>query len=250
MKRNEPILQVIQCIKAEHPLWGYRRVWAYMKYRLGYPVNKKRIYRLMKEADLLVTQANRNKAKRIVSRPKPQAQYPNHIWGTDMTKIKLSTYGWIYIHIILDWYTKEIIGYSLSSQSKTADWLDALHMAVNQRFPQGIHETEHPRVFLVSDNGCQPTSLRYMEECSILKIKQIFTSWSNPKGNAETERVFRTIKEDLVWTHDWDDPFAFQRAFETWIYNYNNDFPHQSLANKTPAEFHQMSVSNKEPVLT
>jgi len=48
-------LAAIENIKAEHPLWGYRRVWAYLRYRQDIPVNKKRIYRLMKENDLLVT---------------------------------------------------------------------------------------------------------------------------------------------------------------------------------------------------
>jgi len=60
-----------------------------------------------------------------------------------------------------------------------------------------------------------------MQACSALGIKQIFTSWSNPKGNADTERVIRTIKEDLVWPYDWDNPFDFQRALDKWVDNYN-----------------------------
>ena len=53
-KRNEPVLAMIKDIKAEHPFWGYRRCWAYLYYREGIKVNKKRIYRLMRENDLLV----------------------------------------------------------------------------------------------------------------------------------------------------------------------------------------------------
>jgi len=56
-----------------------------------------------------------------------------------------------------------------------------------------------------------------MSACSTLGIKQIFTSWSNPKGNADTERVIRTLKEDLVWPYDWDNPFTFQRALEHYL---------------------------------
>jgi putative transposase len=55
MKRqqnNQPLLERIRQIKTEHPAWGYRRVWAYLKFRDGLPVNKKRIYRLMKEHNL------------------------------------------------------------------------------------------------------------------------------------------------------------------------------------------------------
>ena len=248
--RNAALLERIEDLKAEHPLWGYRRVWAYLRYRQATPVNKKRIYRLMKEDALLVTKLYKTRAKRTIYRPKPRAQRPNHIWGTDMTKIKIASWGWLYLEVVLDWYTKEIIGYSLSLQSKTEDWLDALEKAVNNRFPEGIRDSMDKTLLLVSDNGCQPTSQRYMKSCAAMGIKQIFASWSNPKGNADTERVLRTLREDLIWPNDWDNPFDFQRALAAWIKNYNEDFPHQSLSYMTPAEFHEKSNSNPEPVLT
>ena len=249
-ERNASILASLKDLKAEHPLWGYRRCWAYLYYRQGILVNKKRVYRLMKEHGLLVTKVNRYKAKRKISRPKPKACYPNHIWGTDMTKIKIGSWGWYYLVIVLDWYTKEIIGYTLSLQSKSRDWQEALHQAVQKRFPEGIRDSLKKNLFLVSDNGCQPTSLSYMQTCALLGIKQIFTSWSNPKGNADTERVIRTLKEDLLWPYDWDNPFDFQRALDKWVDNYNQDFPHQSLDYHTPCEYYQKYVKNKEQVLT
>jgi len=119
-QRNETVLAMIKDIKADHPFWGYRRCWAYLYYREGIRVNKKRIYRLMKENALLVNK-RRYKAKRKPIRPKPKAAYPNHIWGTDMTKIKIGIWGWYYLVVVLDWYTKEIIGYHLSLQSKSKD---------------------------------------------------------------------------------------------------------------------------------
>jgi len=79
IERNESILALLKELKAEHPLWGYRRCWAYLYYRQGLMVNKKRIYRLMKENGLLVTKINKYRAKRKISRPKPKASYPNHI---------------------------------------------------------------------------------------------------------------------------------------------------------------------------
>ena len=152
----------------------------------------------MKKNNLLVTKLNKYRAKRQVFRPKPRATHPSQIWGTDMTKIKIGAWGWYYLVVVLDWYTKKIIGYSLSLQSKSKDWQDALQQAVNYCFPGGIKKSREKQFYLVSDNGCQPTSLSYMKACSDLGIKQIFTSWSNPKGNADTERVIRTLKEDLV----------------------------------------------------
>ena len=121
IKRNELLLISIKDVKTDHPLWGYRRVWSYLKYRQGIPVNKKRIQRLMKEHNLTVTPELRRTAKRGPIRPKPHAEYPNHFWGIDMTKIRMASWGWLYLVVVLDWYTKEIIGYSFGLQSSVLD---------------------------------------------------------------------------------------------------------------------------------
>ena len=235
IKADAPIISEIIHLKSEHPFWGYRRIWAYLRYRQNVVVGKNRIYRLMKENRLLITKKSRLLAKRGPFRSKPRATHPNQFWGTDMPKVKVGSFGWVYIHIVLDWYSKEIIGHSFSFQSKTQDWLNALNLAVNARFPGGILDAPS-RPKLITDNGCQPTSERFMKTCSQLGIKQIFTTWNNPKGNADTERVMRTLKEDLIWPYDWQSPFDLQPAFEQWIHNYNTDFPHQSLAYNTPSQ--------------
>lgn len=248
IKSDKPIIERILQIKSEHPLWGYRRVWAYMRYRDNQANGKNRVYRLMKENRLLVDKDSKLKAKRVSTRPKPKAGRPNQYWGIDMTKIKLPSYGWIYLHLVLDWYTKEIIGVHLSFQSKRTDWENTLNQAVNNRYPDGILNSKK-QPCLISDNGCQPTSQKFMQMCSNLKIKQIFTTWNNPKGNADTERVFRTLKEDLIWPYDWDNPFELEQALQKWVHDYNTDFPHQSLKYTTPSEFYRNQTKAKEDVL-
>ena len=240
--KNQPILGRIQDLKSDHPFWGYRRVWAYLKYREGLQVNQKRIYRLMKENQFLVKKNQKLRACRTPFKSKPRANQPNQIWGTDMTKIMVSSWGWVYLHVVLDWYTKKIVGYGLSITSKTSDWLNALNMAVNQQYPHGIRDNSS--LSLVSDNGCQRTSVNYMAACNVLGIKQIFSSYNNPKGNADTERVMRTIKEDLVWPYEFNSPFELQEALDGWIYRYNYDYPHSSLYNNTPAEFEFLNNQN------
>lgn len=163
-------------------------------------MNKKRIDRLLQEHRLLAHQTRRLRANRTPTRSKPRTQRPNELWGIDMTKILVNSWGWVYLHVVLDWGSKKIVGYELSRQSKTDDWLRPLARAINQQFPQGLRETGVLR--LVSDNGCQPTSVRFLRECRVLGMKQIFTSYNNPKGNADTERVIRTLKEDLIWLRE------------------------------------------------
>jgi len=234
-QRDQQLLPRIEQLKADHPAWGYRRVWAYLKYREGLPVNKKRVYRLLQEHRLLAHQTRKLRATRTPVRSKPRAQRPNELWGIDMTKILVHSWGWVYLHVVLDWASKKIVGYELSLQSKTADWLTALRSAVNQQFPHGIRETGALR--LVSDNGCQPTSESFLRECRVLNIQQIFTSYDNPKGNADTERVIRTIKEDLVWPREWLTVEQLRVALDGWISQYNDDYPHSAIDYRTPQQF-------------
>ena len=242
-QNDQPFLEQIQVLKAHHPFWGYRRIWAYLRYREGLDINKKRIYRLMKENNLLVGRNTKLKACRTPLKAKPRANKPNQIWGIDMTKVMVNGWGWLYLHVVLDWYTKKIVGYNLNLQSKTKDWLQAVDMALQQQFPQGIRESNNETLFLVSDNGSQPTSVGFMAACNVLQIKQIFASYNNPKGNADTERVIRTIKEDLIWPNDFSSPFELQAALDKWINDYNTDYPHSSIGYKTPCEFEQMEFS-------
>ena len=237
LEDKQTLLQ-IQLIKSDHPFWGYRRIWAYMKYRLNQTVNKKRIYRIMKEHHLLVAPNLRLKAKRDnqSNRSKPRADRINQFWGTDMTKILLRSFGWLYLVIVLDWFTKKIVGYSISCHSRTEDWLDALSNACNNQFPNGVASNQND-LYLVSDNGSQPTSKKYMQACSVLEIKQIFASYNNPKGNADTERVIRTIKEDFIWVREFSSSTEFTEAFKYWVEAYNNDYPHSSLKYLTPCQF-------------
>lgn len=237
-QKDAEILLQIQTLKVDHPFWGYRRVWAYIKYRLNQQVNKKRVYRIMKEHDLLVTPNLRLRATRDNHpyRNKPHATRPNQFWGTDMTKIMLRSFGWIYLVIVLDWCTKKIVGYSISHRSRAVEWLDALQHACNTQFPQGIL-TKKETLKIVSDNGTQPTSKQYMQACSVLEIEQVFASYNNPKGNADTERVMRTIKEDFMWVREFPNPIAFAEEFKIWVEKYNHDFPHSSLHYQTPCQY-------------
>jgi len=78
-----------------------------------------------------------------------------------------------------------------------------------------------------------------MNYCRSLEIERIFTSYGNPKGNADTERVFRTIKEGLIWVNEWNSVKKLSGALEAWIKNYNEDFPHSSIGYSTPYEYEQ-----------
>jgi putative transposase len=245
-KRNEPLVKRMHQLKAEHPFWGYRRVWAHLTYVDQLEVNKKRVLRLMREHSLLVTKNTRLKAKRTSSRPKPKPTRPNQWWGIDMTKVMVQDFGWIYITLVLDWYSKKIVGYQAGLQSKTAHWLLALDQGVNQQFPDGV---AGQGLHLMSDNGSQPTSISFMKACRQMDVHQAFTSYNNPKGNADTERMMRTLEEELIWLREWTSPFELEEALSGWISGYNQSYLHSSLGYKTPSAYEQQWINDHQNTL-
>ena len=231
---DNALVVLMQQIKDAHIFWGYRRVWAWLRFRLAVVVNQKRVRRLMKENGLMVPKAL-HKAKRTPTKNKPRASRPRQIWGIDMTKFIIDGLGWVYLVIVLDWYTKKIVGWDMALRSKTAEWRRALDMALNQEFPNGARDQG---LKLVSDNGSQPTSVAFMRAAAELGIEQIFTSYNNPKGNADTERMIQTLKQEVIWVNDFKGYEEAHEKFGRWVANdYNQLYVYKKLGYRSPEEF-------------
>jgi putative transposase len=230
------ILASIKEIKQGHPFWGYRRVRAWLKYREGLPVGYKRIYRLMKEHELLVPQT-RYRAKRQPAGRKPRAVRPRKFWGIDMTKFLIPALGWACLVVVLDWFSRKVVGWRVSVRCRTQEWREAMEEAVLQEFPNGVRGQG---LKLISDNGCQPSSGSFLKLTAILDIEQIFTSYNNPKGNAETERFMRTLKEELLWLEEFAGLDEAHEKLSVWIDFYNHRYLHSALGYKSPMEYEQL----------
>jgi putative transposase len=231
--QDKEIISRVKEIKTKHPFWGYRRITAWLVHREKIKVNHKRVYRLMKENGL-TEKVIRKKAFRGSNKSKPQATKPSQYWGIDMTKFIIPGTGWAYLEIVLDWYTKKIVGWELAIRGRTSEWKAAMEMAISNEFPSGVRGKG---LKLVSDNGSQPTSTSFIKEMSILQIVQIFTSYNNPKGNAETERMMRTIKEEVVWLEEFKNLEEAREKIGSWIEEYNTLYVHSSLGYMSPIEF-------------
>ena len=243
--RNEGLVDRIGQIKSDHPFWGYRRMWAYLKYVDGLTVNKKRIYRLMKEHNLTVRPNQKLIAKRLSNRRKPRPDRPGQWWGIDMTKV-ITDSGWVYVVIVLDWYSKKIVGHYSGRQATSGHWLEALEMGLNGQFPDGVRGHD---LHLMSDNGSQPTSLRFMKACSSLKVDQTFTSYNNPKGNADTERMMRTLKEELFWLREWPGETELTKELDRWIEYYNESYLHSALGYRPPNKVEEIYNLSRKTLL-
>ena len=166
-----------------------------------------------------------------------------------MTKV-LTKEGWAYLVVVNDWFTKKILGVLVGAHSKAAEWLEAVNRAVCLAFPNGIREAENLELYLMSDNGSQPTSLKFMTEVAELGIRQTFTSYSNPKGNADTERLICTIKEELMWLREWATVEEVARAMESFAPDFNEHYLHSALGYQTPNEFEKQWFAESQKTLS
>jgi transposase InsO family protein len=235
-QRNAPVLARIQALKADHPFGGYRRIWAHPHFAEGLAVNKKRIVRLMREHGLVVQDNPRLKARRTPPRNKPRPTAPNPWWGIAMTKVMVEPVGWVYLVLVLDWSTKKIVGHDVGLQANTSHWLIALDAAVQRQFPDRSRDQGRHRM---SDHGCQPTAVAFLQATATLGITQAFTSYNNPKGNADTERLMRTLTEELLWLREWTSPLELEQALAAWIEWYNTRYLHSALVYRTPCQVEQ-----------
>jgi len=151
-----------------------------------------------------------------------------------MTKFLISSFGWVYL-VLLDWYTKKVVGWDLSLRSRAIEWKEAIDMAIQREFPGGVRGSG---LKVISDNGSQPTSTSFMRDMRTLGIEQIFTSYDNPKGNADTERMIRTIKEEVVWVNEFSSVEEARGRIGRWIeVDYNKLYVHSELGYRSPEEF-------------
>ena len=109
-------------------------------------------------------------------------------------------------------------------------------MGLNKKFKKGIRGKG---LKLINDNSSQPTSRAFMKEMANLGIEQIFTSYENPKGNADTERMMRTIKEEVIWLHEFTSLREARELIGNWVEKYNCEYVHSALGYLSPVEFEE-----------
>jgi transposase InsO family protein len=219
-----------------------------LRFVAGLPVNKKRVYWLLSENNLLVKADTRLLAKRVSHTRKPRPERVNHCairhrydQGDNRFWLGICCSG---SGLVQQKGHRHYCG----EQSKAWHWLAALNKAVNRQFPDGIREMEI-ELNLMSDNGSQPTSRAFMQTCAGLGIKQAFTAYNNPKGNADTERMMRTLKEELCWLQEWQSAAELKTALDRFLEHFNDGYLHSALGYKTPNAFEQAYFENRQATL-
>ncbi|UFJ40085.1 IS3 family transposase [Brevibacillus humidisoli] len=243
-KRQRPdeaeIKAEIRQLCTEHPTNGYRRIRVWMKKKYQRVINHKRVYRIMKELNLLVA-TKAYAARRKKEKGKIPVERSNQHFQTDMTKVWCGKDGWGYLFAVIDAYDREIVGYSFSRFCRTDELLQAVNMAIDYRFPTGV---KGQGLRIRSDNGCQMTSKRYVQALKDAGIKQERTGYNNPDADAYIERWFRTLKEETVWVQEYLSFSEAKQDIEEYIRFYNEERPHSALRYQSPTEFRKSQMAH------
>jgi len=243
---HEISVQIQQVIK-EYPTYGYRRVWAVLRFDRGILVNKKKVQRIMKLKKWQAQPIRRprryagevDKRCRKVVDPKRKVEvaYPDLRWSTDLTKFYVEETGWVNLIPVIDCCTRECMGYRLSVHGRAREARDALEDAVLKRF--GGTEAVPGDLSMRLDNGGIFLAREYWDELKRLGIEPEFTPYRCPSANGIVERFIKTFKEECAWQHQFKTLREAEEVIKRWIEFYNTKRRHSSLGYMTPAEYRE-----------
>jgi putative transposase len=236
---NKRLLGLIkELFQASHQTYGSPRVLCDL-HELGETCNQKRVARLMRVNKL---RAHRGYRSRRHHYSKPDVAAPNHLqqdfvtkqpniaWVTDITYIR-TMQGWLYLSVVIDLFSRKVVGWSMKSTMNREIALDALLMAVNRREPTG-QGTIH------SDQGSQFSSDDWLRFCKDNRLTPSMSRRGNCYDNAVAETFFSTLKKERIRNEVYPsrdkaraDIFDYIEVF------YNKARRHTYLAGKTPEQF-------------
>jgi len=214
-----------------HPYYGYRRI-AGQLHREGRAINPKTVARYMQEMGLAAVYPGPNLSKRAQAAAiSPSllanitASAPNHIWGIDITYIRLRT-SWMYLVAILDWYSRYIVSWELDQTMQIGFVLEAMQRALGRARPRICN----------SDQGSQFTSPQSIQMLLAHDVRISMDSKGRALDNIFTERLWRTVKYEEVYLKEYNSPREARAGLATYLRFYNEERIHQALDYQTPAE--------------
>jgi len=245
-KRDEAITKtIVEIHRKSRKTYGSPRIHRALR-KVGVSCGRKRVARLMRESDIEGRQRKRFRRTTDSNHQHPIAENvlnrrfapreigaPNVTWAGDITYI-WTMEGWLYLAVVLDLFSRRVIGWSMRHTMEAELALDALQMALDQRHPTGgvLHHT---------DRGVQYACGDYRK---LLTRNKMICSMSR-KGdcwdNAVSESFFATLKSELIETQPWETREQVRAAvfeyIEVW---YNRERLHSSLDYNSPAAYEEL----------
>jgi len=232
-EENVRLMHRIDEIYMKHPFYGYRRMTRILRDQ-GFEVNRKRIRRLMRIMGLEAVYPKPNLSKRLhATYTRPYLlrgltiDRPNQVWGVDITYLRMGK-GFMYLFLIIDWYSRKVIDYELSSTLEKGFVLRCLRRVFGRCKPEIMN----------SDQGSHLTNKDYLELLEKAGVKVSMDGKGRATDNSRTERFFRSLKYECIYINEFEDPRALRQGIARYVQFYNEERPHQSLNEAHPAQFY------------
>ncbi len=224
------LMRQIDELYLKWPFYGSRRLCEELRQR-GYPINRKRVRRLMRRMGLRAVY------------PKPRTSQPaaghkiypyllkdliinrpNQVWASDICYVPMAK-GFMYLTVILDWYSRRVLAWRVSNTLDTDPCIAALEEALARYGPPEIFNT---------DQGAQYTSEAFT---AVLRTHHISISMDGKRrwiDNVFVERLWRSVKYEDIYLRAYESPAALHRGLTQYFQFYNTQRRHQMLNRQTP----------------
>ncbi len=215
---------------------------------LGVRCARKRVARLMREADLFGCGGRRRKVRTTLrsqterTPPAPELvkrnftpEAPDRLWVADITYVR-TWEGWLYLSFVLDTYSRRIVGWSMANHLKTELVVDAVNMAIYNRRPQ-------PGLIHHSDRGSQYTSVEFGSRLREVGLLPSMGSVADAYDNAMAESFVSTFKRELIHRHSWPNRQSARTAIFEYIEGfYNTRRRHSALGHLSPSNYEEATM--------
>lgn len=248
-KKEDPekkaLSDLVKIIYWEHQgRYGYRRITAEIR-RTGIVINGKQVQRIMKELGLKAVcpksykRTTKSDHKKEVSQnileQNFEVQRKDQVWLSDITYIK-TTEGWLYLAVVMDLYSRRILGWALREYLGKELVIEALRKAIED------YQITANTIFH-SDRGIQFTADEFRQLLNDLGITQSMSGRGNCYDNAPMESFFHTLKNELLLSGKLETRYKTRIAiFEYIEIYYNKKRLHSSLKYKTPDEVYNSKI--------
>jgi putative transposase len=235
-------------IYLKDPCLGSRRLVTVLDRDFELKVNRKRVQRLRREMGLetlwcrprtSIADGTHHKYPYLLD--DLVVTRPNQVWCSDITYVPMPR-GHAYLCVVMDWYSRKVLGWALSNTMDVGLPLAALAMAVarSRRLPQ----------ILNTDQGSQFTSDEWVQELTRLGIRISMDGRGRWLDNVFVERLWRSVKYEEIYLHEHSTLPALEAGLRQWFERYNTWRPHQALDNRTPHQVHEEEGPVDQPLET
>jgi putative transposase len=230
--KDAALTQMIVALSGQNPRYGYRRVWALLR-REGWEVNKKRVHRLWREADLKVPAGRRRKRQRLASSEngvaRRRAEYPGHLWSYDFAMDATEDGRRLKMMPVVDEYSRECLALEVERSITSEEVVKTLDRLFAERGA--------PR-FIRSDNGPEFIAQAVKRWLAASGVETLYIEPGAPWENAYSETFISRMRDELLHR---EEEFANLKEAkvlaEDYRDHYNHHRPHGALGYLTPVEF-------------